>query len=375
MTEQVNSNPPPPARLHLWQITAIRELFWIALLACALFIIFALRAILTPVVIAFALAYAVDPLVRAARRRLHIPRVVTMLFFLAVLLGAATLFVTWLLPQFMAQATELAARLPTYWNTIQARVGAWQAATTQATSTMPAGLEPIDPHTLVKQTLTGAGQVVGVLGTAFGTATYLVLSAILIPILFVFCGTYYERIHLLREYLPSSHRDTILDIIAHFDVAFSAYIRGQLVVALFTTTGFCIGFYLAGVPYWFVISLIGGTLSLIPYGQMSGWILAIAFKYAETLAAPELAFSWTGVLLAPSLVYLVTQSMESWVITPLVQGEALKLHPIVVLVVLLIGAAVGGIVGLILAVPLAGASRNLFATYLRPRLRDWAAHH
>jgi predicted PurR-regulated permease PerM len=67
--------------------------------------------------------------------------------------------------------------------------------------------------------------------------------------------------------------------------------------------------------------------------------------------------------------------VETWVITPLVQGEAANLHPIVVLVALIIGGTVAGIIGLILAIPVTASARILFSELALPRIRRWAESH
>ncbi len=364
---------PPLEELHLWDIAAVRELCYILLVVGVLWAAFALRMILAPVLIAFALAYAFDPFVTGLQRRVGLPRVATTLSLLLILVVAVATFATWVLPALAVQAVELYEKVPVYLEVLQQRLVAAREGTTTAPASLPA-VESFQPESLVKGTMAGAKRLFGVLGSALGTASYLIVCAVLIPVLFVFFGTYYGRLAAAKKYLPASRRDRILDILAKIDAAFSAYVRGQLIVAVFTTTGFCIGFYLADVPYWFVVSIIGGTLSLIPYGQMSGWLLAVLLKYVESQAGAE-GFSWWAVLLAPSLVYLVTQSMESWVITPLVQGEAANLHPVTVLVVLIIGGWLAGIVGLILAVPVTASLRAIFHELAGPRLEQWARSH
>lgn len=363
--------PKPPRQLHLWEIAAVREAFWLLLFIFACWAAYVLRAILAPLLIAFALAYVTDPLIRMLQARARIPRVLTSSVLLLLLLAAATAFFLWLMPRFVEQLTQLVEQLPVYWESLQQRYASFEASlATLPVDTQPA-LRSVDPESVVSGLFSGVGSLFGVLGTAFGTATYMLVLFLLVPILFVFFATYYDRLAAIHEYLPASRRERIRELLRGINAAFSGYVRGQLVVALFTTIGFCVGFYIVGVPYWFVVALIGGTLSLIPYGQCSGWLLAIVLKYAETQTG-AVEFSWFGILVAPSLVYAVTQSMESWVITPLAQGEATDLHPVVVLVALLIGGTLAGIVGLILAVPVTASIRLLLREVALPRLKAWA---
>jgi predicted PurR-regulated permease PerM len=374
------NKPPEPANrkplraLHLWEITAVREGLWLVLIGLLIWAAYALRALLAPILIALALAYVTDPVVGQLQRRVRVPRVVTALFMLLLLVAAASVFAVWLMPKLVQQLTELSEQLPVYWDTLQQRAAKLEASLAETPDGAAPKLGTIEPASVVRGAFSGVGPLFGVVGSAVGTASYLVVGAILLPVLFVFFATYYDRLAGLRRFFPASRRERICDLLKQVDAAFSGYVRGQLVVAVFTTIGFCIGFYLVGVPYWFVVALIGGTLSLVPYGQCTGLVLAIGLKYAETQAGPA-EFGWLSVFIAPTLVYLFTQSMESWVITPLAQGEATNLHPIIVLVVLIIGGALAGIVGLILAVPVTASARMLFRELAVPRLERWADAH
>jgi predicted PurR-regulated permease PerM len=357
--------------MHLWQITPVREVLWLALVALAVWGAYALRAILSPVLIALALAYIADPVVRRLQHRARVPRWVTALAVLVLLTASASGFFVWLMPKLIEQVTQLSEQLSDCWESLRQRYATLEESLAAVPDNAESTLRSIEPGSAVRSAWSGVGSLFGMVGSAVGTATYLVVAAVLVPILFVFFATYFDRLSRLKCFLPATRRKRVLELREKIDAAFSGYIRGQLVVALFTTLGFCIGFYLVGVPYWFVVSLVGGTLSLVPYGQCSGWLLAIILTYAETQTGP-VEFDWFSVLLAPTLVYLVTQSMESWVITPLVQGEAMSLHPVVVLIALVTGGGVAGIIGLILAVPVTASAKMLFGELAVPRLRRWA---
>lgn len=360
---------------HLWQMNWVRELLWVVLALTAVWVVYSFRGLLAPFFIAAALAYVVDPLVRAIHGRWGVPRVWTMILLLAAAVAALVAAVIWLLPPLIAQASELPERLPEYWETLRSRFASWSDGLSSGDGEGAPLDGAIDAQSLAGRAVDSAGLLLGLLGSVFGAASYTLVAAVLIPVMFVHFGAFYDRIHALEQVIPQSSRAFTLEIIGKIDQAFSAYVRGQLIVAVFTTTGFCVGFYVADVPYWFVVSLIGGTLSLIPYGQMSGWLLAIAFKYAESQTGEAGGFDAWSILVAPSLVYVVTQSMESWVITPFVQGETLNLHSVVVLVVLLIGGSIAGVVRLILAVPATASVRTILTDVVAPPLKRWAKAH
>jgi len=107
-----------------------------------------------------------------------------------------------------------------------------------------------------------------------------------------------------------------------------------------------IGLYFLGVPYVLVLALIAGLFEIIPYvGPIIAAIPAVILAF---LISPFLA------LLVVAL-YVVIQQLENYVIVPQVMKKAVGLNPIVIIVVMLIGAKLAGVLGLILSVPLAAS--------------------
>lgn len=374
MTEDRPSNDKPLADRHLWEIRACRDLFWVVVLITTVWVAYQIRAVLIPIIVAFALAYIVDPIIRYAQQRWHMPRFLSSLtLFVLVFIGLIS-FGAWLLPKGINQVAALVERGPVYYNAVADNLSLPPLDRTQfALPTRPVS-QPADAQATLESLVTTTGRLFGLIGDVIGTTTYLIMAGVLSLVLFFYFSTRLDRVAGIRNYLPTSQRDTIWKQLLNVDRAFSGYIRGQFVVALFTFTGFCIGFSLTGVPYWFVVSLVGGVLSLIPYGQVAGPASAILLKFLES-QTDTVEFTWVGVFVAPLIVYAITQSMETWVITPLVQGEATNLHPVTVLIVLVIGGAVGGILGLILAIPLTASARMLFDEVLKPKIQAWVTTH
>jgi len=107
-----------------------------------------------------------------------------------------------------------------------------------------------------------------------------------------------------------------------------------------------IGLYFLGVPYVLILALLAGLFEIIPYvGPIIAAIPAIILAF---LVSPFLA-------LLVILLYVVIQQLENYVIVPQVMKKAVGLNPIVIIVVMLIGAKLAGVLGLILSVPLAAS--------------------
>jgi predicted PurR-regulated permease PerM len=139
----------------------------------------------------------------------------------------------------------------------------------------------------------------------------------------------------------------------------SKYLGGLALVILIQGSLTTLGLFLFGVPYAIVLGAWVSATAIIPYvgaflGAIPGIIVAFAFESTTT-----------GVLVA--FLYLGIQQLEGNVLTPRIQGQALRVHPIVVLLAIVIGGELGGLVGVIVAVPVLAVLRVLF-DFLRARL-------
>lgn len=125
------------------------------------------------------------------------------------------------------------------------------------------------------------------------------------------------------------------------------FFRGQIVIALLQGILYSIGFSLVGLEYGAVLGLILGFLNIVPYlGSMIG--LAITLPTAWL----QVGGGW-DVLLMVILVFSIVQMIEGYILTPRIMGDRTGLHPLTIIVAIFFwGSALGGILGMILAIPL-----------------------
>ncbi len=163
-------------------------------------------------------------------------------------------------------------------------------------------------------------------------------------------------------FLKPETRKDVLYLTREFVAILVAYFRGQLLVAAIQGLLYAVAFALVGVPYGLAIGLLMGLLNVVPYlGSTLGLVLALPLGFADG--------GWTGLSLALG-AFLIVQGIESYFITPRIMGDRTGLHPLVIMVALFFwGAALGGLLGLILAIPLTAffvvVWRLLKAKYLR----------
>jgi predicted PurR-regulated permease PerM len=120
--------------------------------------------------------------------------------------------------------------------------------------------------------------------------------------------------------------------------------------------------------------VVVGVFSLVPYLSVVGLPIAVALLAVDQLAIPEAdRLSWLWILLGPSLVYGIVQFLEGYVLIPLIAGKATDLDPVSIFVAVLAGAAMGGVYGMLLSIPVAACLKIWLREVAMPRLRAWSS--
>ncbi len=362
-----------PTGRHLWQIKAARDVALIAAGLGTVYALYVLRSIFMPVFLALLLAYFFNPLVKFVATRWRWPRALTAGVVVAV---SAVFFVGGvfgLYPLVAEQLRALATRLPEYVQTIATQSGIDLNDLGGEAGEILRGLD--DPQHLMREVMGRAGQALGVVKRFVGGATYVVLALVLVPIYFFFFSWKFdETLDALAVYLPDSRRDRILAVARRMDQSVAAFIRGRLFVALVMAALFSIGWWIAGVPYWFLLGSVAGLLSIVPYGPAPFWFIAILLKYMDVLQGGG-PVELVSIVVWPSVVYLAVQFFEGWILTPWIQSDQTDMSVPTVLIVAFVGGAVGGFLGLLLSIPLAACTKILGEEVILPRLRQWARTH
>jgi predicted PurR-regulated permease PerM len=317
---------------------------------------------LGPFIIALVLAYLMLPLVDRLSR--FMPRTVAILAVYAVFIGIIWGFIAWLAPVVSHQVGELIKQAPTYSEQAQH----WG----QDFMSWYQGL-PISAD--VRQSIeNGLRNSVGAIGTAVQEgavgalrgvtrAMGFIVGLLIIPFWLFYTLKDKDRgISAFNNMMPQAWRTDVWRIVRIINGVLSSYIRGQLLLGLIVGVATFIGMLIVGAPYPIVLALISGLTEIIPVvgpvlGAIPGLILA-AFH-------PE---GWVMVLKV-LVVYVLVQQLENNLLVPKVQGDSVKLHPSIIMVALVVGSQVGGLFGLIIAVPVAAILRDIYL-YLYRRFSE-----
>ncbi|MFO0873762.1 MAG: AI-2E family transporter [Phycisphaerales bacterium] len=199
------------------------------------------------------------------------------------------------------------------------------------------------------------------------------LLAFLIPFYFFFFSVSYPTVMgFFDSLIPSRGRDRTLDLLRQMDGAVAGFVRGRLVISAVVTTMLALGWLVCGVPYSIVLAVVVGIFNLVPYLAGIGWPIAVGLLAVEQMGLPpDQRMSWFWIVAGPSIVFIVAQAFDGYVLTPLIAGKATDLDPVTILVAVLAGGAVAGIYGMLLAIPVVACGKILIREVLLPRVKRW----
>lgn len=357
---------------HLWEIQPIRDLFILGTIVVLVWFLYELNSVFLPVFIALLFAYLVDPFVDYSFTGWSIPRPVTVGVLMFLLALASIGIGLWLIPLLIEQTQTLIQKIPVYAHNIAQRYETWFSSWSFSVGDILGRLNT-DPLATLQPILLGTGHAFGLLGQVLGVTVNVALYTILIPVYFFFFAWHFQSMsRTVARLIPLTHRPHLLHVFRRMDIAVRGFFFERFLITVITAVLYAMGWALTDVPYWFLLGVATGLASLVPYLSAIGWPLAVLLKYADALTAGQsVQTGWMAIVIWPSIAYLVVQFIESWLLTPWLQSHSTDMSAVTILIVVFIGGAVGGLFGLIFAIPVAACIKILIEEFVRPRWFQW----
>ncbi len=310
-------------------------------------LIYLLAPILTPFVLGALLAYLADPLAdRLEAWKLNRTVAVSLVFLGFTLALVAVLLV--LIPALERQVSRFLTDLPRYLDWIRGTLAPWIE---NRLGIDLAEYEFSDLVMLLKQHWQRTGGIAATLVASIGRSGAAVLgwlmNLLLIPVVMFYLLRDWDRMMAhIADLLPRGILPTAARLARESDEVLSAFLRGQLSVMLALGALYSIGLWLVGLNTALVIGMIAGIISFIPYlGTFVGVVLGVL---AALVQFHEL---WhTGLVLG---VFGIGQMLEGMLLTPLLVGDRVGLHPVMVIFAIMAGGQLFGFLGVLLALPVA----------------------
>ncbi len=315
----------------------------VAVVAVVGLVVWTVRVILPPLILAGAIVFLLNPAVTALHHR-GVPRALGAGMTYLAVAGVITLAGVLVVPLAGAQAREFSNE----WPDIKARAERWIDARAEESKGRFYEFNRKElGDAFSNQQLSVREQFDRVL--SLGVAVFhVVLIIVLAPIIAFYLLVDLPHIRKVAESLvPAGARDDVLHVSRRLNRAIGGFFRGQLMVATIVGVLCSVGLAVIGLRFWFLVGMVAGFFNIIPL--IGPWVGGLpGVMIALTTGSPLQAL---GVV----VIMVGVQQVDNHFVTPQVMHRAVQLHPAAVILALLAGGQLGGFLGLLFAVPLAAA--------------------
>lgn len=329
--------------------TDSREWFALALVLACGWVLYLLAPVLTPFLLSALLAYLGDPLVDRLER-LGMSRTLGVVTVFVVMLVGAVLALLVMLPMLQHQLVALMNAIPAALDWGQQRLMPWlqqHFGIDLVAIDIDAVRQAIVEHW--RQVGSVAGQLMGSLSRSGAAVLGWLTSLLLIPVVtFYLLRDWDELVAAVHALLPQRIAPTVARLAGEIDAVLAEFLRGQVTVMLALASIYTLGLWLVGVDLAFVIGVIAGLVSFVPY-------MGVIVGLSAAVLAAFLQFGDVPHLLGVAAVFGVGQVLEGMVLSPMLVGERIGLHPVAVIFAVMAGGQLFGFFGVLVALPVAAA--------------------
>lgn len=302
---------------------------------------------------ALMLAYFFDPLYKFLLNK-RAPKVLAIIIVFGIIITLLILTIFFLIPSVINQLNILYKEIPNF-------IENYQNLILSIKPQLSKFIDPDNVEILLKENLSELQR--GVLGFSQSIIIYLsnIVSSITFGIVIIPLILFYlmRDIVIFKEnlyiFVSRENKKEFKEALEEIDHIISGFIRGRIIVCFIVGTLIGIGLYFLNLKFALIIGIVSGVFNFVPYlGPIVGVILALIFA---------LGSSWWTLLMILVLFVLVNQ-LEAIYLNPNILGKGLGLHPLTVILSILICGQLLGILGVLVAVPLAAIFKVLAVRYL-----------
>lgn len=343
-----------------------QKLWWLSGAAAIGFLLYLLGPVLTPFLIGAGLAYLADPVADWLEAR-GLSRIwaVVVVFSTMVLVAVVALAV--LLPLLQQQVLVFGRKLPDYFDWLQDEVVPWlqlKLGISDLTLDIDGIKQAVTTHW--QQLGSASARIIAVVTHSWLALMAWLANLVLIPLVTFYLLRDWDRLMArIAGLLPRRNAPVVIRLAKECDAMLGHFLRGQVSVMLALGLVYSVGLWLVGLELALLIGLFAGLVSFVPY---LGFILGIMIAGVTALVQ----FHDAAHLLQVALVFGIGQLLESFVFTPLLLGDRIGIHPVVVIFAVMAGGQLFGFVGVLLALPVAAVAgvllRHGHERYLSSRL-------
>jgi predicted PurR-regulated permease PerM len=300
---------------------------------------------LPPVVLALILYYLINPLINVLERRFHVNRILSITVVFIIIAALLVWGIMSLIPLVQSQITSLLKNWPSYWDSLNK--GVQQLFSDPKMHVFRDRLMTADANfskSFEKSMDSIVPQTFNNIGSALSVVTNVVMILLTAPfILFFMLNDDKKFKQSVLKFVPDRIKQSTSEMLTEMSQSLSSYITGQLTVAFWVAVMFFVGYLIIGQRYALVLGITAGILNLIPYIGSS-----LALLPSLVIAA----FIAPSMVLKVIIVFLVEQTIETRVISPIIVGNKMQMHPVTTILVLLVSAGMYGLIGMVAGIPI-----------------------
>lgn len=318
-----------------------------------------LAIVALPIILAGILFYLLNPIVNFFEKR-GIQRIYSIIGLFILVSGLIVWGVVVIIPEIREQVTMFVDRLPGYINTAENALNDFfsDPVFDRAQDQIAISSERI-MSSVTEMVQNISRNTVQSIGNFFGAVASIFIAIVTMPVILFYLLKDGKRIApYFVQFLPTKMRQPTLRVLKEMNQQVSSYIRGQLTVAFAVAILFMVGFSIIGLDYAITLGVIAGFLNLVPY--VGSFLAMIPAIFLGIVGGPVL-------LIQVIIVFAIEQLIEGRLISPLVLGNQLAIHPVTILFVLLTAGNLFGFFGVVLGVPAYAALKvvitNIFNWY------------
>ena len=322
----------------------------LAVLVFISWLLYRLAPVISPFLVGALLAYLGDPITDRLERLkyLKLSRTMSVIIVFSVMILAGLILLLILIPLLQNQLIALMDRLPEVLSWIQDLVLPWILSLSGTNSEQ---VDLISLGKLLTENLQNVGNILGfILGKVSDSGQFLLAwlaYLLLVPIVtFYLLRDWDKLISNIRSLIPKKYELKVVGIIRECDEIMAEFLRGQLLVMLALGTIYTFGLWLIGLEFSLLVGMMAGLVSFVPYlGSIVGISVAGILGYIQFNDFIHLVYI--------GIVFGVGQAIEGMLLSPILVGDRIGLHPVAVIFAVMAGGQLFGFLGVLLALPVA----------------------
>nr|WP_249869377.1 AI-2E family transporter [Oceanobacillus saliphilus] len=317
-----------------------------------------LGAVAFPIIGAGIFYYLTKPVMLFLERR-KVPRILSIILVFVLIIIVLSLFVIFIWPIARDQITNFVNTIPSMITMVEDFIDFWQRNITAIPDQVITAIDDFTNN--IPNMLEGILEYsFGFIGGFIGHVISIVAGIVLIPFfLFFMLKDGDKLIPFITKIFSKKKANNISSLLSKIDHILSSFIQGQLLVSFAVGVLLLIGYLIIGLDYALALALFGMLTNVIPY---LGPFIAVTPALIVGVFQDPMNLLWV------SIIMLTAQQIESNLISPNVMGQALDMHPLTIITVILAAGSIAGFIGILFAVPFYAVLRTIivhfYSTYV-----------